>query len=91
MHGRVETTHTREPTHAHTQADPAMHRHTQPHPHTDTQIPTTHTQTHTGGKDISNITKNATHTGTWEHTGIICADLWQYIYSFLHIADKLLL
>ena len=95
MHKRVETTHTRAPTHAHTQADPAMQTHTasyvhtQQHPHTDTQIPITHTQTYTGGKDILNITKNAMHTGTWEHTGSIYTDLWQYIYSFLHIADKL--
>ena len=67
MHKRVETTHTRAPTHAHTQADPAMQTHTasyvhtQQHPHTDTQIPIMHTQTYTGGKDISNITKNAMH------------------------------
>ena len=51
MHKRVETTHTRAPTHAHTQADPAMQTHTasyvhtQQHPHTDTQIFITHTHT----------------------------------------------
>ena len=55
MHSTVQTMHTQTPTHAHTQADPAVyachaytHNHTftytQPHTQIDTQTPTTYTQ-----------------------------------------------
>ena len=62
MHGRVETTHTREPTHAHTQADPAMETYTQPHITTPTHRYPIRTHKHTRVERIFRTLQRMPHT-----------------------------